>query len=271
MNTAELSLLLQQVAEREILPRFHRVQAQDKADGSLVTETDLAVQQQLRAELRQRYPEIPLLGEEMPPEEQAQLLGSAEQGVWCLDPLDGTSNYAGGFPYFGISLALLRNGEVQRGWVYDPIRRECFTAARGKGAWCNGQPLQVAAQGRKLKDCLALVDLKRLSGEQLVRLGADAPYRSQRNLGSVVLDWCWLAAGRAQLYLHGGQRLWDHAAGRLIAQEAGVASRLLHPNGTEVPDAPVLEPRLAIAASGENLLQSWMHYWGLPRSATEEE
>ena len=262
MRIEELSLLVRQVAAREILPRFQGVRGQDKAEGSWVTETDLAVQQQLAAELHQRYPHIPLLGEEMPPEEQARLLRSQE--VWCLDPLDGTSNYACGFPYFGISLALLRNGKAQLGLVYDPIRQECFTAERGKGAWCDGQPLQAPADRTKLKDCLALVDLKRLSPEQLMRLGADAPYRSQRNLGAVVLDWCWLAAGRAQLYLHGGQRLWDHAAGRLIAQEAGIASRLLHPTGTAVPDELALEPRLAIAAAGENLLQQWMHYWGLP-------
>jgi myo-inositol-1(or 4)-monophosphatase len=196
--------------------------------------------------------------------EQRRLLEDAGTGVWCLDPLDGTSNYACGFPYFGVSLALLKGGEAVLGVIYDPVRKECFSAERGAGAWLQGEPLRLESRRRALKECLALVDLKRLSGQGLSRLGGDAPYRSQRNLGSVALDWCWLAAGRGQLYLHGGQKLWDYSAGRLIASEAGVPSLLLARGGLEAPPGLSLEPRMALAAANQQLLQDWAAWLDLP-------
>jgi myo-inositol-1(or 4)-monophosphatase len=179
--------------------------------------------------------------------------------------LDGTSNFACGFPYFGISLALLEGGEAKLGVVYDPVRAECFCAERGVGAWLDGEPLRLASDTAELRDCLALVDLKRLNVGELPRLGGDAPFRSQRNLGSVALDWCWLAAGRGQLYLHGGQKLWDYSAGRLIAAEAGVPNRLLARDGREPPPGVSLEPRMAVAAANAGLLQQWLAWLGLPR------
>jgi myo-inositol-1(or 4)-monophosphatase len=258
-----LSEMLRAAAAREILPRFQHVAAQAKADGSLVTEADLGVQAIVRAELEQAYPGVPLLGEEMSGEEQQALLASAETAIWCLDPLDGTSNYAGGFPYFCISLALLWEGQTRLGLVLDPVRDECFVAERGSGAWLNGMPLASPFIGEDLGDCLAIVDLKRLPESLLARLGARAPYRSLRSLGSVALEWCWLAAGRGRLYLHGGQRLWDYAAGRLIASETGVQSRLLAPGGEPVTAELSLTPRLAVAAANPVLLARWSSWLGL--------
>jgi myo-inositol-1(or 4)-monophosphatase len=258
--------LLRGAAETEILPRFRNVAARSKADGSLVTAADLGAQQRLIEALADLHPARPLLGEEMDAAVQRRLLADAATGVWCLDPLDGTSNYACGFPYFAVSLALLQGGEAVRGAIYDPVRGECFAAERGRGAWLNGAPLRLASDASELRQCLALVDLKRLPRQDLVRLGGDAPYRSQRNLGSVALDWCWLAAGRGQLYLHGGQKLWDHAAGRLIAEEAGAAARLLGPGGVEVPPGLSLEPRMAVAAANGMLLEQWLGWLGLPRA-----
>jgi myo-inositol-1(or 4)-monophosphatase len=264
---ASLCSLLRTVAEREIMTRFHRVGSRRKEDGSLVTDADLAAQRSIAAELTRSYPEIPLLGEEMTSAEQERLLTGAQTGVWCLDPLDGTSNYAGGFPFFGLSLALLRDGEAVLGVVFDPVRGECFCAERGGGAFLNGEPLATTFRGTELRDCLALVDLKRLPHSMLIRLGGDAPYRSQRNLGSVVLDWCWIAAGRAQLYLHGGQKLWDYAAGRLIAAEAGVPHRLLGPGGTEAPRGLSLAPRMAVVAANRRLYERWTRWLGLPQDS----
>jgi myo-inositol-1(or 4)-monophosphatase len=257
--------LLRSAAQREIMPRFRNVDSRRKADGSLVTAADLGAQRVLIAALDELFPGTRVLGEEMTPEEQRRLLTEADAGVWCLDPLDGTSNYACGFPYFAISLALLRDGEAVLGAVYDPVHDECFSAERGAGAWLGGEPLRLASDRTELKQCLALVDLKRLTREDISRLGGDAPYRSQRNLGSVALDWCWLAAGRGQLYLHGGQKLWDHAAGRLVAREAGAATRLFAPGGREAPAGLSLEPRMAVAAADEGLLGQWLAWLGLPR------
>jgi len=259
-----LCALLYSAAEAEIMPRFRNASAREKADGSLVTAADLAVQRLICDQLGHAYPGVPVLGEEMSPREQERLLGDANSGVWCLDPLDGTSNFALGFPYFCISLALLRGCEPILGCIVDPVHGECFCAERGGGAFLDGDPLYLDAERRELGDCLAMVDLKRLSARDLRRIGGESPFRSQRNLGSVALDWCWLAAGRFQLYLHGGQKLWDYAAGRLIASEAGVPSRLFTSDGRVPPDGLSLDPRMAVAATNGTLLGCWLGWLELP-------
>jgi len=260
-----LCSLLRSVAEAEIMPRFRQAATHSKADGSLVTEADLAAQQRICDELGCIWPEIPVLGEEMTPETQQQLIANADVGVWCLDPLDGTSNYAYGFPYFCISLALLRGGEPVLGCIVDPVHNECFWAERGVGAFCDGEPLRLASERTELRECLAIVDLKRLLKEDLPSMGGQSPFCSQRNLGSIALEWCWLAAGRIQLYLHGGQKLWDYAAGRLIASEAGAVSRLFARSGGLPAAGLSLEPRMAIAAENAALFERLLEWWlGLP-------
>lgn len=260
-----LCRVLRDAAQSEIMPRFRNVASHSKPDGSLVTAADLGAQRHIIDELGRLFPGAPVLGEEMTAEEQQRLLGDADTGVWCLDPLDGTSNYACGFPYFGVSLALLKGGEPVLGAIYDPVREECFSAELGVGAWLDGEPLHLASERTELGECLALVDLKRLPESDLTRLGGEAPYRSQRNLGSVALDWCWLAAGRGQLYLHGGQKLWDYSAGHLIATEAGVQARLFARGGFEAPPGLSLEPRMAVAAANERLFERWIAWLEIPR------
>lgn len=251
-----LSDLLRVVGHQEILPRFRRVKSHTKADGSPVTEADLAVQVRITAALRALDPERPLLGEEMTPDEQQALLTSAERGFWCLDPLDGTSNFAAGFPLFAVSLALVWQGQPQVGLVYDPVRGECFSAVRGQGCWLNDEPLRLHAEPQTLRSALAVVDFKRLGSRLGCRLLERSPVRSLRNLGSVTLEWCWLAAGRFGVYLHGGQSLWDYAAGSLLLAEAGGASLLLDPQGRA--GTPVdLAPRRTIAATSPALLAEW--------------
>lgn len=196
------------------------VDARHKEVGGLVTQVDHAIQEQVRGELAAAFPGTDFLGEEMADEEQRHALASASGGLWCLDPLDGTSNFAAGIPIFGLSLALLEEGRPRLGVVLDPVRDELFTAVRGAGAFCNGEPLSVRRTPR-LADCVGVLDLKRLPRHTALRLVADQPFHSQRNFGSSVLEWCWLAAGRVDFYLHGGQNLWDFAAGALIAEEAG--------------------------------------------------
>jgi myo-inositol-1(or 4)-monophosphatase len=259
-----ISDLLRSVAATEIMPRFHRILAERKADGSLVTEADVAAQTRVVAAIADAFPSTPLLGEEMTDGEQRRLLAEADRGVWILDPLDGTSNYACGFPGFAISLAFVERGEATLGVILDPVRDECFSAVRGDGAYLNGEPIRPFAPGPRLGDCLAMVDMKRLPPDRVPALFRTGGFRSQRNLGSVALDWCWLAAGRYQLYLHGGQKLWDYAAGRLIADEAGVVSRLYAGRGVAEASSISLDPRLAIAAADETLFQQWADFVDLP-------
>jgi myo-inositol-1(or 4)-monophosphatase len=256
--------LLRETAALEILPRLSHTRLDHKPDGSLITETDLAIQARIGAALGRDFPEVPLLGEEMSAAEQESLLRSASRAVWVLDPLDGTSNYVCGFPGFAISLALIEDGVATLGLVLDPVRDECFHAVRGCGAFLDGRPIRPFAPAAGLADSLAAIDLKRIPPERVPGLLRPGGLRSLRSLGSVALEWCWIAAGRFQLYLHGGQRLWDYAAGRLIADESGVCSRLYRPYGEAPAEGLGLDPRLAVAAADAGLLADWLDFIGLP-------
>lgn len=253
----EVRALLVEVANEELLPRFQaRGGGSVKSDGSVVTEADLAVQRRLGAALQARWPDYALLGEEMPAGEQQAVMGRAGAGLWCLDPLDGTSNFAAGLPFFAVSLALLAGGETRLGWVYDPVRAECFVARRGGGAWLNGQAL-APPPAPALADSLAVVDFKRLAPPLARRLVECPPYRSQRSFGSVALDWAWLAAGRYQVYVHGRQSPWDYAAGELILAEAGGTSSTLSGDAVR---ASRLEPCSVAAARDAGLHREWLDW-----------
>ncbi len=245
--------LVRSAAEEELLPRFGSSGVRIKDDGSVVTAADTGMQSRLERGLRDSWPEFSLVGEEMSEGEQRAAL-SAVGGAWCLDPLDGTTNFVNGLPFFAVSLALLRHGQPIMGLVYDPSRQECFTAIHGGGAWLNGVPLPKALDAPALRRCVAFVDLKRLPPRLAGRVAIDPPYSSQRSLGACALDWCWLAAGRAQLYLHGGQKLWDYAAGSLILREVnGVAATL--EGGPLRYDS--LAGSSAVAARTAHLYEAW--------------
>jgi myo-inositol-1(or 4)-monophosphatase len=261
IDIPQLRNLVVEAADEEILPRFQQIESRKKADGSLVTEADLAVQQRLIGRLQAIYPDIPLLGEEMSADQQTRILAESASGFWCLDPLDGTSNYVAGMPCFATSLAYIHQGVVRIGIIYDPLRQECFHAIRGEGAWLNGSRLRLQPSIRELKGCVAMVDFKRLSEPLAVRLATHPPYRSQRSIGSVALDWCWLAAGRLQLYLHGGAKLWDYAAGSLIHREAGGHLRLTQGHVSQPEQSrPTLQPCMAVAAADEVLFRAWLEW-----------
>jgi len=253
----ELEQIIREAAKTELLPRFRHVAQQLKGDGSIVTESDLAMQQRMLDALQQLWPQTPLLGEEMSADEQQRLLENSEEGLWLLDPLDGTSNYAAGIPYFCVSLALMRNGEVELAIIYDPLRDETFSAEKGKGAWLNGEPLHAPASVRPLPQGIALIDLKRLSAELAARVVTDPPYSSQRNLGSGALDWCYVATGRVDVYLHGGQKLWDYAAGQLILSEAGGHASTLAGERVLVN---TLAPRSVVAAADGGNFSQWADF-----------
>lgn len=252
-----LEQLIATAAREELMPRFLCVEAHDKADGTLITEADLQMQARVLRELAQQWPQFELLGEEMTAQQQADLIADSARGLWVLDPLDGTANFASGIPFFGVSVALLGEGRVQAGVVYDPVRGESFSALRGQGAWLNGEPLALEADAPPLRGAMGMVDLKRLPGNLIERFAMASPYRSQRSFGSVALDWCWLAAGRVQVYLHGGQKLWDYAGGSLVLAEAGGSGGLFEDYaGTPVGEL-TLQPRIAIAATSTTLFEEW--------------
>lgn len=259
IELTELKDILVPAARDELLTRFNRVKPGIKADGSLITEADLAMQQHMADALQQKWPDIPFLAEEMTAGEQSDLLKKNAR-VWCLDPLDGTRNFAAGIPYFSVSLALIEGDHVAAGLVYDPTRDECFMAARGKGATLNGKALTARDTGLSLNQTTSLIDFKRLPQELSVRLVSQTPYSSQRSFGSVALDWCWIAAGRSHIYLHGKQNIWDYAAGNLVLHEAGGQSCTLSGEPVFINE---LIPRSALGALDARLYEEWKSWLGV--------
>lgn len=252
----QITDLVVEVAREELLPRFDHSPFRLKADRSLVTEADLALQRRLGSLLKERWPEIALLGEEMPREEQEGRLRETGR-LWCLDPLDGTTNFVAGVPFFSVSLALLEGGSPTLGLVYDPIRDERFVAVEGEGAFMNGHRLGIGRRATELARAVAVVDFKRLPAGLRHRLTDSPPYASQRSFGSSALEWAWVAAGRGDLYLHGGQRLWDYAAGSLILAEAGGLSSTL---GGEAVASRSIAPRSVVAALDRDLFKEWSRW-----------
>ncbi len=208
------------VSAEEIMPRYMKVAHQHKNDGSLCTEADIAAQEALTHKL-QAILDVPVIGEEMSGEQQVTLWADGLQTVWCIDPIDGTSNFVRGLPYFAVSVALIRAGKSMLGVVYAPVTDEMFAAERERGTFLNGDPLLGRTAATSLSGALANIDMKRLEGKLAAKLVSNPPYCSQRNFGASTLDWCYTAAGRYDVYLHGGQKLWDYAAGSLVLQEAG--------------------------------------------------
>lgn len=244
------------LAKQEILPRFEKISAEVKKDGSLLTEADLEMQKKTKGFLHDNWPEFSFLGEESTREEQVKALQS-DIGCWILDPVDGTSNFASGIPIFTVSLALVVQGKTVMGLVYDPSRDEMFAARLGMGAELNGKQFSADSPKEKMKQCIGLIDFKRLPSELSIKIIQDNPYASQRSIGSVALDWCWVAYGRGQLYCHGAQNIWDYAAGYLILNEAGGKSSTL--TGEDVFVTEVVK-RSAIAATTPALFSEWQTY-----------
>jgi myo-inositol-1(or 4)-monophosphatase len=258
----KIKAIIKQTAQAVLLPRFASVERSYKPDGSVVSEADHEMQRLLQEQLIQLYADTLLLGEEMSTEEQAHILTS-DKPIWCLDPLDGSNNFTAGVPYFSVSLALIYQGEVKLGVVYDPIRDECFSASATTGSQLNGEQLRVEESGLGIKQSIAIVDFKRLSKPLATRLVTEMPYASQRSFGSVALDWCWLAKGRCHLYLHGRSNIWDYAAGQYIFDQAGGYSCTL--SGERVfKDA--LQPRSIVAATDKHLFDAWSHWLGISAS-----
>ncbi len=244
------------VAQQEIMPRYLKVARQHKVDGSLVTEADIVAQGALAAGLR-AVADCPVLGEEMPSKLQRARWRDGREGLWCIDPIDGTSNFVNGLPYFAVSVAWVKNGRSHLGVVYDPVADEVFYAERGKGSFLNGERLPIKGYTPDLHRSMAGVDFKRLRPHLAEQLAAAPPYSSQRNYGASTLDWCYTAAGRYDVYLHGGQKLWDYAAGSLILEEAGGQICTLEHDDFWADD---IWTRSVIAARNPDLFLAWKRW-----------
>jgi len=200
-----------------------KFQWREKGPRDLVTEADFASQKVIREILLTAFPDHDFLGEE-------QVAGATPPGRpgaeyrWLVDPLDGTSNYVHKLQNFAVSIALERRGEILAGVVYDPVVEECYTVARGGGAFLNGT--RIATSGcAKIDEALVAVSfsnkLPRGSIEVSRFLEVLHSSQSVRRLGSAALNLAYLAAGRLDAYYATSVQSWDVAAGLLLVEEAG--------------------------------------------------
>jgi myo-inositol-1(or 4)-monophosphatase len=258
----KLKSLVKVAAQEILLKDFGHSEFEYKDDGSVITPADLAMQNRLENDLKQHWAMYEVLGEEMTLDKQLAVINHAgedkQNGYWCIDPLDGTSNYAAGLPFFAVSIALIINGQQYLGLIYDPVRDEMFTAIKGHGAYLNDSLIDHSQlKFPDNKPIVAEIDLKRLPEQLAIKLVTESIFASQRNIGSSAIDWCWLAAGRFDIYLHGGQKMWDYAAGSLIFREAGGHSISL--DNQEVFRGE-LETRSVLACYDENLFKYWYQW-----------
>ncbi len=253
-----LDSVVREIAREVTMPRYLKTVRAAKADGSALTEADELTQHALA----QNLPEVcnaPVLGEEMSPTQQREVWEAGSKGLWVIDPVDGTTNFANGIPIFSLSVAYLVDGITQFGVVYNPIADESFYAARGAGAWLNGIRLPLRHCAARLSEAVAGADMKRLPAALAANLAVRPPCYSVRNFGSSALEWCYVAAGRLDVYLHGGQMLWDFAAGSLLIEEAGgLASTLA---GAPLAADPLAKQAVAVAATPA-LHVEWLAWLG---------
>jgi myo-inositol-1(or 4)-monophosphatase len=193
-----------------------------------VTETDLQAQETIISLIRQYFPDHCFLAEEENVGEGAKGHGSSSQSPpfrWIIDPLDGTVNFAHGFPMFCVSIAFEAKGRLEYGVICDPMREELFEAMRDGGAFLNGRSIRVSKTARLERALLATgfpYDIRERLPETLARLGRMlGAAQGLRRAGSAALDMCYVACGRFDGFCEENLKPWDTAAGLLIIEEAG--------------------------------------------------
>ncbi len=217
LNTAVAAAV---AAGRILKERFagpHQVSVKGLRD--LVTEADVLAQEAIIGVIRAHFPD-----HEIWSEEASRALGTDSTHRWLVDPLDGTTNYARGIPYFSVSIAVECWGELRAAVVYDPLGERLFQAGAGEGAFLNGERLQVSRRSELID---ALLDLGWARSPQArndsVRVAAAlGPWiGSVRTMGSAALGLAAVAAGWEEIYYHPELSPWDMAAGVLLVREAG--------------------------------------------------
>ena len=205
------------VHEREVAGLQHDY----KGGNELVTQADLKADELICTAIKASYPDHAILSEESSPE--AGRIWEREQHVWIVDPIDGTVNYAHGHNQSAISMACTVGGDVAVAVVFNPFTNEMFHAIKGEGAFRNGQPIAVARETELSRALIAtgFPYIKEGLGPMARRLESVITHCADiRRLGSAALDICFVAMGRLDGYYE-SLSVWDFAAARLIALEAG--------------------------------------------------
>ncbi len=201
-----------------MLRERHSFHVEHKAENDYVTDMDRASERMIIAALRERFPEDGFLGEEYGVTER-------RDGMWVIDPIDGTTNFVKNIPLYTISIAYMEKGELKLGVVYAPALDEMYTAVKGGGAFCNGQPIHVSAVTEP-RDAVAAMSFVHRHPEvakkvmpQLAALLLEV--NDFRRMGSAAFDLCCVACGRTEAFFEAKLELYDIAAGVLIVREAG--------------------------------------------------
>ncbi len=208
-------------AGQVLLEKFDRgISITKKGDINLVTEADLASESLIIEKIKSYYPKHSILAEEAG---NVVIIGSSAW-KWIIDPLDGTTNYAHGYPCFCVTVALEYEGEIVIGVTYDPTRNELFAAERGRGASLNNKPIRVS-QTEELSEALVVTGFpynfkeREDFGRHLTAFLLKS--RGVRRDGSAAIDLAYVACGRFDGMWEEGLNPWDMAAGVLLVEEAG--------------------------------------------------
>jgi myo-inositol-1(or 4)-monophosphatase len=192
----------------------------EKKKNDFVTHADRESEEEIVTRIRSRYPNDAFLGEE-----GGARAGEKDARTWIIDPLDGTSNFIAGFPFWCVSVAARERGEIVAGVVWDPLREEIYTAERGGGAFRNGTRLAVSDRPG-LDDAFLATGFPFRSKDRIslyLRLFHDLFLRARaiRRAGSAALDLACVAAGVFDGFFEFRLSIWDIAAGALLIEEAG--------------------------------------------------
>lgn len=205
-----------------LLEKFGRnIAITKKGDINLVTEADLASEALIIERIKSYYPKHSILAEEAG---EAVIIGDGTTWKWIIDPLDGTTNYAHGYPCFCVTIALEHDGEIVLGVTFDPTRDELFAAERGRGASLNNKPIRVSGT-EDLGNALIVTgfpyDIQQR--DDFARHLTDVLLKSRgvRRDGSAAIDMAYVACGRFDGFWEEGLNPWDVAAGVLLIEEAG--------------------------------------------------
>lgn len=210
-----------------------------KGFRDLVTALDLASQEEIVARLAKAFPEHRIMAEEGDVHDH-----SPDGPVWVVDPLDGTTNYVHGIPCYSVSICLAWDNRPVVGVIYDPERDELFSAALGRGADLNNQPIRVS-RVEELSQALVVTGFPYEFEDQLptilARFGRMMELtQGVRRLGSAALDLAYVACGRFEAFWEEGLHAWDLAAGAIIVQEAGGRSTMLDDQKLDIMTGSIL-------------------------------
>jgi myo-inositol-1(or 4)-monophosphatase len=235
----QFAVRVAEAAGRILLEGFGRgMRVEHKGEIDLVTEFDRRADEYILGRIQKTFPGHRILSEE------SGRTGEGDDPLWLIDPLDGTTNFAHGIPIFAVSIALWEAGRTRLGVVYDPTRKDCFRAERGKGAYLGARRLRVSDAAELRGSLLATgfpYDAWSNPNNNLDHYARFA-VRTQgvRRLGSAALDLAYLAAGRLDGYWELRLYPWDVAAGGLIAEEAGARVTAIDGESPYLTDTPSL-------------------------------